>query len=652
MYLFENPVLQRELLVNLRMSRAFVLLALYLALLGGVVYLAWPQDVTLDLTRNPEAARRLVNLFFLGQYLLASLMAPSFAAGAVTGEKERKTYEMLLASPLQPGAIVLGKLFASLAHMAILIFCSLPIVMLCLPLGGVSLYEVLAAYLALIMSVATFGMVSLAWSSYFQRTAASLVVSYLTILPLALVGVGFWNAFEADGAFRLLLSVTILPGIALAICIALFANTSRRLLHPPDVGSEGKEVVDLETEAKQAVGLIIQRDQFPDKLFAPAKRNDLLDDGANPVYDKEMRSEIFSQGTLMLRVVIQVSMFLAIPLMAVCLYMAPALAPWYMSYVLLFNMLVGPVFSAGSVTSERERQTLDLLLTTNISPWQILWGKLISGLRVSSVLTGFLLWPVLLACLMPVGFWTNLPSIGCYLAVIVLSCLTTAVTALFCSVLFRKTSTALMGSYLVIIVLFTLPLAVWFFAVTFFTSYSTTISVEVDSGGEFQAANVLQVESGSETVLSRELLDDAAAGGVAVRYEVIAPPSAGTLEREGGGVLGPGDTFTQLELNGGKIAYVHQEGAGLDDRFRIAATDSKDQNLSTNPMIVWAERVGMTSPFAAVFSVPLEFDASERTTRPANWPLFVSCLVFAVLYNGTLLSLMIWLFNTRWRVSE
>ena len=100
----------------------------------------------------------------------------SFAAGAITGEKERKSYEMLLASPLRPGAIVLGKLFASLAHLAILIFSSLPIVMLCLPLGGVSLYEVLAMYLALIVSVMSFGMISLACSSYFRRTASSLVV--------------------------------------------------------------------------------------------------------------------------------------------------------------------------------------------------------------------------------------------------------------------------------------------------------------------------------------------------------------------------------------------------------------------------------------------------------------------------------------------
>ena len=108
MYLFENPVLQRELLVNLRMTRAFVLLFCYLALLGLVVYVAWPTSQTLDLTTTPQEAKRLIDLFFVGQYVLMSLMAPSFAAGTIAGEKERKTYEMLLASPLRPAAIVLG----------------------------------------------------------------------------------------------------------------------------------------------------------------------------------------------------------------------------------------------------------------------------------------------------------------------------------------------------------------------------------------------------------------------------------------------------------------------------------------------------------------------------------------------------------------
>ena len=293
MFVLENPVLQRELLVNLRMARAFVLLLLYQALLGAVVYFAWPQDTRLDLTAGSasvQQTKRLVNLFFVGQFVLASMMAPSFASGSITGEKERKTYEMLLASPLKPAAIVLGKLVASLTHLGVLIFASLPIVMLCLPLGGVSLYEVLAAYLGLILSVISFGMISVACSAYFQRTSASLVVSYLLILPLAILGVILWMNLADQGLFRLMLILTVLPAVSAALCIALFFNTSALLLHPPDVGSEGKEVVDLEQEAQQAVGLVIQRDQFPDRLFAPPKRDDLMEDDANPVYDKEIRS--------------------------------------------------------------------------------------------------------------------------------------------------------------------------------------------------------------------------------------------------------------------------------------------------------------------------------------------------------------------------
>ena len=66
MYLFENPVLQRELLVNLRMPRAFVLLFLYQVLLAAVVYFAWPKDnMRLDLTESPGSTSTLVDLFFL-----------------------------------------------------------------------------------------------------------------------------------------------------------------------------------------------------------------------------------------------------------------------------------------------------------------------------------------------------------------------------------------------------------------------------------------------------------------------------------------------------------------------------------------------------------------------------------------------------------
>ncbi|MCA9129278.1 MAG: ABC transporter permease subunit [Planctomycetales bacterium] len=468
MLLFENPVLQRELLTNLRANRAFVLMLVYQLVLSLVLLLAYPTSQRVDLTADSSVARQLVDFFFLGQYILASLMAPTFASGAISGEKERKTYEMLLASPLRPWAIVIGKMVASLTHLAVLIIASLPIITLALPLGGVSIYEVLGAYLWLMISIVLFGSIAIACSCGFQRTSSSLVVSYLIILPLVIVGALFWRFMESTGSTRLYLAVFVLPPIYLTVSYVLCAWTAKRLLYPPDVGSEGKDVVDLEEESKHAIGMIIQRDQFPDRLFAPPRRTALMKDNANPVYDKEIHAELFSQGTLMLRLVIQISMLLAIPLMAYFLFIQAQYSPWYISYVLVFNILVAPVFSAGAITSERERQTLELLLTTELQSKQILWGKLLSGFRVSYVLTMFLMWPMVLAFVLAMDrYGSNWLSVVAYFAVVLVAAMFNSASALLCSVVCKKTSVAMLASYSVLLTLYFLPVAAWYIATSF-----------------------------------------------------------------------------------------------------------------------------------------------------------------------------------------
>ena len=75
---------------------------------------------------------------------------------------------------------------------------------------------------------------------------------------------------------------------------------------------------------------------------------------------------------------------------------------------------------------------------------------------------------VLLACVMVSVYWSNLLSVLAYLLIVLITCLTTAMLALFCSVLFKKTPQAMMTTYMVIIVLFCAPLSVKYFAETFF----------------------------------------------------------------------------------------------------------------------------------------------------------------------------------------
>jgi ABC-type transport system involved in multi-copper enzyme maturation permease subunit len=341
-------------------------------------------------------------------------------------------------------------------------------------------------------------------------------VSYLVILPLSLVCVFLTQVDSArleSVAFRDFVSIAILPPWTLAIWVIFGILVNRRLLHPPDVGSEGKEVVDEEGEMKAGFGVVIDRELFPDKLFAPAKRTDLMPDGTNPVLDKELRSEIFSQGTLMLRVVIQVSMLLSIPLMAVLLFFQPELAAYYVWYVLVFNMLVGPVFSSGSITQERERKTLGLLLTTLLTPNRILIAKLLASLRVSTVLTFLLTEQLLLAYLLIDELrnaWWTLPI---QLLIIAASCLITTTTGLFCSSLARRTATAMVLTYLMLLVLFVAPLGARSFlrdftawpesrlaALTVTSPYAAAVSVEKVVGTFVDGTSSTRVRGPAEPV--------------------------------------------------------------------------------------------------------------------------------------------------------
>ncbi|GAB4216380.1 MAG: ABC transporter permease [Roseiflexaceae bacterium] len=48
--------------------------------------------------------------------------------------------------------------------------------------------------------------------------------------------------------------------------------------------------------------------------------------------------------------------------------------------------LITPLLTAGSIAGERERQTYDLLISSLLTPWQIVWGKLSAALAYAGLL--------------------------------------------------------------------------------------------------------------------------------------------------------------------------------------------------------------------------------------------------------------------------
>ncbi len=86
-------------------------------------------------------------------------------------------------------------------------------------------------------------------------------------------------------------------------------------------------------------------------------------------------------------------------------------------------------------------------------------GKLIVALRVSTVLTAFLLFPPLLASGLLDSYWTNIDSMLVLFGIVLLTSLTNSVVGLFCSVCFRRTAMSQLITYCVLLCLYALPVA-------------------------------------------------------------------------------------------------------------------------------------------------------------------------------------------------
>jgi hypothetical protein len=89
--------------------------------------------------------------------------------------------------------------------------------------------------------------------------------------------------------------------------------------------------------------------------------------------------------------------------------------------------------------------------------------------------------------------------------------------ALFCSVLFKKTPQAMMTTYLVIIVLFCAPLAVKYFAETFFPNHPAVAYINAAGfTSPFAAAQAVPLDAGIATTTRSSSADPNAAQAAAI----------------------------------------------------------------------------------------------------------------------------------------
>ena len=195
-----NALLQREMRVALRSPRAWLLLAIYVSLLGAVVLTQFPDEQALALAMSDagaatagERGRDIMNTFVYAQMFLVWLLVPALACGALAQERERQTLQTLLMTPLTPLQIVWGKAAGVLAIATVLLLGTLPLTSLCFLLGGVSPGEI-AGYYAILLTQCLFftgiGLYCAArWPNTLRATFAAYALSIVSIPFLVLLAI-------------------------------------------------------------------------------------------------------------------------------------------------------------------------------------------------------------------------------------------------------------------------------------------------------------------------------------------------------------------------------------------------------------------------------------------------------------------------------
>jgi len=192
-----NPVIGRELRVRVRVGRAYLLQAFYLAFLILIVALAYQAAIgdNPDLRNPVRVQEALVDFYRLVMSMLVALIAliaPALTANAITLERERKTMDLLLATPLTARQLLVGKLLGSFAFIVLLLALTLPVSAVSVLLGGVSFPELLKAYLLIACGGLVLCAIALFSSVYARNSTLAVLWSYLRVAGFLLAtGVPF-----------------------------------------------------------------------------------------------------------------------------------------------------------------------------------------------------------------------------------------------------------------------------------------------------------------------------------------------------------------------------------------------------------------------------------------------------------------------------
>lgn len=232
-----NPIIVKEIRSRMRGPRAFITLTVMLVAMGGLMY--GLLQIILASARytsvlSPQVGQALfASLAFLLLFMIAAV-TPAVTAGAISGEKEKQTYEMLMSTPLSPASILWGKLVSALSYVLLLLFAAIPLASVVFIFGGVAVRDMIKALIVLLVVAASYGVLGLFFSALLGRTGRATVASFLTVIILMIGPIfvaGLVGVLRGSEPPRWILAPSPISGLSAALASTMSSASGGELFY-------------------------------------------------------------------------------------------------------------------------------------------------------------------------------------------------------------------------------------------------------------------------------------------------------------------------------------------------------------------------------------------------------------------------------------
>lgn len=186
--IFLNPLAVREVRQACRSWKLVVFLSVYL-LIQGAIFAIWVYTASDRGTfENPTSIGR--GLFITMSIVLVSvvmLIFPAFSSTAIASEHEKKSFDLLLLTPLTPWEIALGKFFAAGIQASLFLIATVPLFAMANLFGGIEPEVFFVTVWALVLLSVLISFIGVYASSLVTRAIPAVLVTYAFAFVLGLV---------------------------------------------------------------------------------------------------------------------------------------------------------------------------------------------------------------------------------------------------------------------------------------------------------------------------------------------------------------------------------------------------------------------------------------------------------------------------------